>query len=409
MINLPTEVRVAVRNLRRNRNRTLVALLTVASGLIAYLLAGGFIEWIFENMRESTIRSQLGHIQIVKPGYFEKGIADPYSFLLPAKSLEIEKVKQLPEVTSVTQRLAFSGLSSHGDNTVSFIGEGIEPDREMVVSDQIHIRSGNNLSSPNEKAVLLGEGLSKNLNVMPGDTIVLLVTAANGTPNAVELKVSGIFYTSSKDFDDNALRIPIELARKLMRVQSATSWVLLLNDTKSTKQAVQKLRSVLPATTFEVTPWSDLADFYNKTVVLFEKQINLMKSIIALIIILTISNTQTMSVLERTTEIGTVMAIGSRRTEVLRMFIIEGILIGILGGFIGIFLGGCFGEILSFIGIPMPPPPGMDVGFTAKINVTFELATDALALAFFTTLIASIMPAWKASRMNVVDALRCNQ
>jgi len=409
MINLPTELRVAVRNLRRNRNRTLVALLTVASGLIAYLLAGGFIEWIFENMRESTIRSQLGHIQIVKPGYFAKGIADPYSFLLPAKSLEIEKIKQLPGVTSMAQRLAFSGLSSHGDNTVSFIGEGIEPDRETVISDQIHIRSGNNLSSPNEKAVLLGEGLSKNLNVVPGDTIVLLVTAANGTPNAIELKVSGIFYTSSKEFDDNALRIPIELARKLMRVQSATSWVLLLNETKDTRQAVQKLRSMLPATTFEVTPWSDLADFYNKTVVLFGKQINLMKSIIALIIILTISNTQTMSVLERTTEIGTVMAIGSRRSEVLRMFIIEGILIGILGGFIGIFLGYGFAEILSFIGIPMPPPPGMDVGFTAKINVTFELAMDALALAFITTLIASIMPAWKASRMNVVDALRCNQ
>jgi len=409
MINLPTELRVAVRNLRRNRNRTLVALLTVASGLIAYLLAGGFIEWIFENMRESTIRSQLGHIQIVKPGYFAKGIADPYSFLLPAKSLEIEKIKQLPGVTSMAQRLAFSGLSSHGDNTVSFIGEGIEPDRETVISDQIHIRSGNNLSSPNEKAVLLGEGLSKNLNVVPGDTIVLLVTAANGTPNAIELKVSGIFYTSSKEFDDNALRIPIELARKLMRVQSATSWVLLLNETKDTRQAVQKLRSMLPATTFEVTPWSDLADFYNKTVVLFGKQINLMKSIIALIIILTISNTQTMSVLERTTEIGTVMAIGSRRSEVLRMFIIEGILIGILGGFIGIFLGCGFAEILSFIGIPMPPPPGMDVGFTAKINVTFELAMDALALAFITTLIASIMPAWKASRMNVVDALRCNQ
>ena len=72
-------------------------------------------------------------------------------------------------------------------------------------------------------------------------------------------------------------------------------------------------------------------------------------------------------------------------------------------------LGYGIAEILSFIGIPMPPPPGMETGFTAQINVTFTLAMDALALAFVTTLIASIMPAWKASRMNVVDALRCNQ
>ncbi|HSG22549.1 MAG TPA: FtsX-like permease family protein [Azonexus sp.] len=409
MNNLLTELRVATRNLRRNRNRTLVALLTVASGLVAYLLAGGFIEWIFENMRESTIRSQLGHIQIVKPGYFEKGIADPYSFLLPSKSHEIETIKQLPEVANVAQRLAFSGLSSHGDTTVSFIGEGIEPDHEAVISDQIHIRSGKNLSRDDEKAALLGEGLAKNLGVSPGDTIVLLVTAANGTPNAIELKVSGIFYTSSKEFDDNALRIPINFARKLMRVQSATSWVLLLKDTKNTGQAVEQLRASLPANTFEVTPWTDLADFYNKTVVLFGKQINLMKSIIALIIILTISNTQTMSVLERTTEIGTIMAIGLRRSQVLRMFIIEGILIGVFGGIAGITLGYGIAEILSFIGIPMPPPPGMETGFTAQINVTFLLATDALALAFVTTLIASIMPAWKASRMNIVDSLRCNQ
>jgi putative ABC transport system permease protein len=109
----------------------------------------------------------------------------------------------------MAQRLAFSGLSSHGDTTVSFIGEGIEPDHEAIISDQIHIRSGANLSGPNEKEALLGEGLAKNLNAAPGDIIVLLVTAANGTPNAIELKVSGIFYTSSKEFDDNALRIPI--------------------------------------------------------------------------------------------------------------------------------------------------------------------------------------------------------
>ena len=162
MNNLLTELRVATRNLRRNRNRTLVALLTVASGLIAYLLAGGFIEWIFENMRESTIRSQLGHIQIVRPGYFEKGIADPYSFLLPAKSSEIEAIKQSPEVTNVAQRLTFSGLSSYGDTTVSFIGEGIEPDHEAVISDQIHIRSGKTASPDADSAALLGERLTNN-------------------------------------------------------------------------------------------------------------------------------------------------------------------------------------------------------------------------------------------------------
>lgn len=409
MINFISEVRIAARNLRRNRNRTLVGVLTIACGLIAYLLAGGFVEWIFESMRESTIRSQLGHIQLVKPGYMEKGIADPYNFLLPANSTEIEAIKHLPEVASVAQRLAFSGLVSHGETTVSFIGEGVEPELEEKIGSHLHIRSGRNLNNIDQRTVLLGSGLAKKLGVVSGDTVVLLVTAANGTPNAIEAKVSGTFVTAAKEFDDNALRLPIEITRKLMRVQSSTSWVVLLSDTKLTLQTATHLRSMLPATSFEIIPWTKLADFYNKTVVLFGKQIDLMRVIIAIIIILTISNTQTMSVLERTTEIGTILAVGLRRAGVLRMFIIEGILIGAIGGLCGIFLGFGIAEVLSIIGIPMPPAPGMETGFIAQILVTPKLAVDAFVLAIATTLTASALPAWKASRMNIVDALRSNQ
>ena len=409
MISVITECRVAARNLRRNRNRTAVAVLTVAGGLIAYLLAGGFIEWIFENMRESTIHSQLGHIQIVKPDYFEKGIADPYSFLLPSRSEQFDNIARNPAVVSVAQRLAFSGLASLGETTVSFVGEGIEPEKEAVISDQVHLRSGNNLRNGDERAALLGEGLAKNLNAKPGDTIVLLATAANGTPNAVEIVVAGTFFTSAKEFDDTALRLPVKLARKLMRIDGATSWVVLLQNTRQTDAVVSQVRAMLPPADFEVIPWLDLTDFYKKTIVLFGTQVSLMKAIIGLIIVLTISNTQTMSVLERTTEIGTMMAVGARRSAILRMFIVEGVLIGIIGGIVGVGLGFGIAEVLSAIGIPMPPPPGMETGFTAQIMVTPHLSLDAFGLALITTLIASAMPSWKASRMNVVDALRCNQ
>jgi putative ABC transport system permease protein len=409
MISVITEFRVVAHNLRHNRNRTAIAVLTVAGGLIAYILAGGFIEWIFENMRESTIRSQLGHIQIVKPGYLEKGIADPYSYLLPSHSEEFESISQNPKVVSIAQRLAFSGLASLGDTTVNFLGEGIEPEQEAVISDQIHIRSGKGLDNSDERAVLLGEGLAKTLTAKPGDTIVLLVTAANGTPNAIEVVVAGIFFTSAKEFDDAALRLPIKLARKLMRIDGASSWVMLLQNTNQTAEVLAKLRALLSPTSFEAIPWIDLADFYKKTVVLFGTQVSLMKGIIALIIILTISNTMTMSVLERTTEIGTMMALGSRRSMILRMFVFEGLLIGIIGGFTGVTVGYGVAQSLSAIGIPMPPPPGMETGFTAGILVTARLAVDAFGLAVVTTLIASVMPAWKASHMNVVDALRCNQ
>ena len=409
MNSLIADFRLASRNLRRNTQRTLVATLTVAFGIVAFLLAGGFIAWIFEQMRESAIHSQFGHVQIVRPDFFEKGIADPYAFLLPEKSEEQSLVERMPGFRSLAPRLAFSGLISHGDTTIAFIGDGVDPVNEKPVSSQVNIMSGRDLETADEAAVILGEGLARSMGVAPGDSVVLLVTAANGGPSAVEVKVAGTFATTTKEYDDSALRLPIQVARKLMKVKGATSWVVLLDETERTAEASRYLSEKLPKDKFEVVSWTALADFYNKTVVLFSRQVSVVKFIIGIIIVLTISNTQMMSVLERTTEIGTSLAIGLRRTTLMRMFVAEGALIGAVGGVLGVFLGFVLAHAISAIGIPMPPPPGMARGFLGEIRIVPQLAVDALVLAVFTTFAASLLPAWKASRMIIVDALRRNQ
>jgi len=409
MIYARSEFIIAVRNLRRNAKRSLVAVMTVAGGVIAYMLAGGFIAWVFQDMREATIHSQLGHIQIVRPAYFEKGLADPYSFLLPGKSEAQRQIESTPGVRSLSPRLAFSGLISLGETSVPFIGEGIDPAGEKPISSRITLTSGNDLERADEASVILGEGLARNVGAKAGDSVVILVTAANGSPNAVEVKVAGTFATITKDFDDNALRMPIDVARKLMRVSGATSWVVLLDRTELTEQSIAAIRPALAEKDFQIVPWTDLADFYNKTVLLFSRQVDVVKAIIGLIIILTISNTQTMSVLERTTEIGTSLAIGLRRSGIMRLFLLEGTLLGLAGGALGVMLAYGLAQAISAIGIPMPPPPGMARGYTGQILVSARLALDGMLLALLTTLLASLMPAWRASRMNIVDALRCNQ
>ena len=409
MNSLIADFGLASRNLRRNTQRTLVATLTVAFGIVAFLLAGGFIAWIFEQMRESAIHSQFGHVQIVRPDFFEKGIADPYAFLLPEKSEEQSLVERMPGFRSLAPRLAFSGLISHGDTTIAFIGDGVDPVNEKPVSSQVNIMSGRDLETADEAAVILGEGLARSMGVAPGDSVVMLVTAANGGPSAVEVKVAGTFATTTKEYDDSALRLPIQVARKLMKVKGATSWVVLLDETERTAEASRYLSEKLPKDKFEVVSWTALADFYNKTVVLFSRQVSVVKFIIGIIIVLTISNTQMMSVLERTTEIGTSLAIGLRRTTLMRMFVAEGVLIGAVGGVLGVLLGFVLAHAISAIGIPMPPPPGMARGVLGEIRIVPQLAVDALVLAVFTTFAASLLPAWKASRMIIVDALRRNQ
>lgn len=409
MKSLIADFRLASRNLRRNTQRTVVATLTVAFGIVAFLLAGGFIAWIFDQMRESAIHSQFGHVQIVRPGYYEKGVADPYAFLLPEQSDALSLVGRLPGFRSLAPRLAFSGLISHGDTTIAFIGDGVDSVNEKPVSAQVNIVSGRNLEKDDEAAVILGEGLAHAMGVKPDDTVVLLVTTSTGGPGAVEVKVAGTFATTTKEYDDSALRLPIRVARKLMKVKGATSWVVLLDETERTDEARRYLAENLPKLDYEIVPWTALADFYNKTVVLFSKQVSVVKFIIGLIIVLTISNTQMMSVLERTTEIGTSLAIGLRRMTLMRMFIVEGALIGVAGGVLGVFLGFVLAHAISAVGIPMPPPPGMARGFMGEILIVPQLAADALVLAVVTTFAASLLPAWKASRLVIVDALRRNQ
>ena len=212
-----------------------------------------------------------------------------------------------------------------------------------------------------------------------------------------------------KEYDDTMLRVPIEMARTLLRTKGSHLWVVALQHTEMTDEVMRRL-NVKPALKgYEIVPWTKLADYYNKTVALFSRQMGVVKSIIALIIILSISNTMTMSVLERTVEIGTAMALGVRRQRILGLFLMEGWLLGVIGGACGVMLGYLAARIISAIGIPMPPAPGMSRGFIAAIMITPTIIWEALLLALMTTLIASIYPAWRASRLVIVDALRHNR
>lgn len=408
---------LALRNLFRNRRRSLVSLLITSVGVISIILAGGFIEWVLYSMREVAIYSDTGHMQVVRTGYFQSGAAAPYDYLIEDDDPTLSRIEGLDDVKLVAPRLYLSGLASMGDATISFIAHAVDPEKEAVLAKEINISEGRNLAADVPYGIVMGKGLAANLGVHVGDTVVLLANTQGGGVNAIETTVSGIFWTMVKAFDDSAIRMTIKAGRELVRATGSHSWLVLLHDTERSERAVSAVREILTAgvdapdatNSKEVFGWFDLADFYLKTEQLYSSQVRLVWLAIGMLILLTISNTMMMNVLERTREIGTVMALGRRQRAVLHMFLHEGFVLGIVGAGGGVLIGCALAVAISTVGIPMPPPPGSDIGFNAEMRITPSLVVAAFLVGLIATTTAAILPARKASALRIVDALRHNR
>jgi putative ABC transport system permease protein len=407
------DMQLALRSVLRQGRRTLIAIVGVSFGVMVLIEASGFIEYLMRGLRESTIRGQLGHVQVVKPDYIKKGSSDPFAFLIAGKDDVLAKIEAMPGVEAVAPRLQFTGLVSKGDVTISFLGQGVSPEREALIARSeyttINISQGADLNEAAPGEVIMGRGLAANLGASVGDSVVLLVNTPTGGINAVEVRIRGLFFSVAKAFDDSAVRVPLSLAHSLLKADGAHQWIVVLKETGQTDRFLAELKSSFPGQGLEFVPWYDLAEFYNKTRELFSTQVGVVKLIIAVIIVLSISNTLSMSVLERTSEIGTCMALGLQRHRILRLYIFEGLMLGVVGGVVGVVAGVLLAALLSYVGIPMPAPPGSDKGFSAEILVTAPIVLSAFGLAVVTTLLSSVLPALKASRLEIVEALRHNR
>lgn len=400
-----TDVSISFGNVMRHGRRSLAGSVAVAFGAIALITAAGFIEWIYFAMREGTIYAGLGHIQVMRPGFLERGSADPFGYLLPDHAAERALLERAPGVKSVAPQLRFTGLISFGDASLSFLGKGLDTTKEIGGQHATRVESGAALTDDEAAGIVLGKGLASNLGAKVGDKVVLLVNKRGNALGGIEAAVRGTFSTPTQAYDEVAVHVPLRLADGMLEARGAHTWVVYLHDTAQTPAVLQALRGQLGAQ-YQLVPWYEAADFYNKTVRLFSRQVLVMKIIIALVVVLSISNTMLMSVIERTSEIATAMALGVRRRRILSRFVAEGCFIGLIGALAGVVLGYLFARIISEVGIPMPPPPGMARAYMGEILVTPGLARDAVLLAVLTALLASIYPAWKASRMVIADALR---
>ena len=402
-------LRTSFRSLLRNRRRSIASALAIGFGCIAILLSTGFVEWIYDAIRESAIQTGLGHVQIAAPGYWVEGATDPAKFLVRGVPPAVAALALDPRVKAIAPRLQFNGLAVVGETSLPFLALGIDPAVEENVSGQLDIVDGGKLSRSDTAEATLGNGLATALGVKPGDTVVLIISTPAGGVNAAEVVVRGTFTAEVKIVDDTALRVPISFARTLTRMNGTHMWAVALKSTSMTDAFAADAARTLAGSGLDYRPWHALADFYNKTRELFQSQMNFVVLIIGAIVVLVISNLMIMNVLERTGEIGTMLALGTPRREVLRGFLIEGLILGVSASALGILLGIALSALISSIGIPMPPPPGRTMGFSGAILLTSGGVVLAFVVGVVAATIASVYPAWTASKLRIVDALRHNR
>jgi putative ABC transport system permease protein len=400
--------KLALRNVLRQKIRSGMTLAAIIFGVIGLILAGGFVQDTFIQLGEVIIHSQTGHLQIFKKDFMEKGTRSPERYLIDSPGTLAATIQKHAGVDQVMGRIYFSGLLNNGKRDLSIIGEGVEPDKETKLGSFIMISEGRHLKDSDREGILIGQGVAKTLGLKPGDRVTLVLSAAEGAMNTQDFEVIGVFQSFSKDFDARAVRIPLAAAQELMFTKGANMLVVSLHKTEDTDRVLAELGTELQGSPYDVRSWKSLSDFYDKTVQLYDRQFGVLQLIILLMVLLSVTNSVNMSVFERQGEFGTMQALGNRSRDIVKLIIVEGAILGVAGAVIGVLLGVAAALAISAIGIPMPPPPNANVGYTAYIRIVPLTLASSACVGIFGTVLASILPAFKVTRQQVVDALRQN-
>lgn len=396
----------ALRNLARNRRRSASVLSLIALGTAALLLAGGYAAANFSGLRERTIRNGVGHLQV---GGRTAGDDDvPLSNGIEDVEGLRQIVKRDARVRAAAARVDFTGLASTEDRSVAVVGRGVEPDEEYGRAGFAPtMLEGRRVAGGVGHEIMVAGRLAKSLGLEAGDPLTLMAATVDGAINGIDTTVVGIYTTGVRELDERSLVVRVDTAQALLATTRVSKLVVVLKDTQDTLAARSALLQRLDAGghVLTVQTWSDLAPFYHQVRALFSGIFGFLGVIITVLVVLSAGNAMTMTVMERVREIGTLMAVGTSRLRIMTMFVVEGLTLGAVGGLLGLSLGYSLARALSASGIQMPPPPTFTRGFPLQIEVVPALYASVFVVMVLTLGLAAVVPAARAARLRITDAL----
>ena len=462
-------ISIAVRNLLRNRRRSLATVLAMAIGSASILLFGGYATNIEYSMQTAFVRSG-GHLQIQHRDFYQYGSGNPTAYGIEDFQRIVDAIRADSElrnaVVVATPTLQFGGIAGNYEAGVSrtVLGMGV------VAAEQSRMRLWNEFALPLDSerlaldgsapdSAIVGTALGRvlrlcealNISDCPapesesrpegkaladdiaqlslletppptpagsgqavGHKIELLASSARGTPNVASLRVIRAEPQAFKELDEVYVMLHLQQAQRLVYGAArpkATSIMVQLNTGSAIPVAQRRLESLLatlaPRQPLVVPDFRRLNPFYVQSQQLFDTIFGFIYCLIAGIVLFTVGNTMNMAVVERTVEIGTLRSIGVRRSGIRQMFVVEGFLLGVSGAFAGLIGALLAAWLVNQSGLTwLPPGSAKSIPLTLRIwGEARMLVGTTLGLIVIAT-VSALWPAHRAARMNVVDALR---
>lgn len=403
-------LRMAWRNIGRNLRRSLITVSAIGFGLSVLLFQQSFVTGFQNLMVDNSVRLHTGHIQIHRAGYHKQKKVE----------LKIDNPEQIdsllattPRIVAYSQRVNFRGLISSAENSGGVQIFGIEPDREKRITlISKKIMEGNYLSSGDDRAVLIGSNLSEDLGVGLEDKVVLMTQALDGSLSAELYRIKGIFRTGSPVFDEGVAYITKQDAQKILEMgKSINEFAIIVKDREAVEPVLHKLREEPLLSGMEVLSWKDISPQIVQVIELQGSALLIVLAIVFLIVALGVVNTLLMSVMERTREFGIMMSIGTKPARIIYLIITEAFILGILGLVFGIILGFSVVLYFSITGIDLTAFAEATSNFLPAEKVIYPTFNPRFTVissvaVMITALMAAVYPAFKASKLKPVDALR---
>jgi ABC-type transport system, involved in lipoprotein release, permease component len=405
-------MKLAFRNILRNKRRSFVTMAAIAVGFASISVYHGYIHGAYNGLRNMAISGEgLGHLRINKAGWKVKGKLEPEKYMFSRGETEkiIKLVGEENGVILSTPQIQVTGMVTNGAISTVFIAQGVVP-RDVKIITGIWGKflpiEGKTLSENNTYGVEIASDLSKYLNLTSGKDGVVMAPTLSGQMNAMDIQVNGVYDTGNDFSNDKFMRFNFSFAQSLLNTKSAERIVVLLKDWQETERMRTILLKKIKATGIdcEIRTWNELSLGFSKMKSYLDTIFMFLFSIVLVIVVMTTINTMGMAILERTREIGTLRALGLKFRGVSVLFALEGALLGLCGSVLGIIL-----HIFVWAMLRVFPPHYTPPGFSTPVPMWVDMVPAMLIFLLLSFVIlstvAAIIPARRAARKNIVNAL----